>query len=179
MSETAETPQPEIYLRLLAEHERGLSTYVRSLVPNGADADDILQDCKIALWKQFDQFELGTSFQAWARKIALHRILNYRRVNQRRPIAAMDENFIEAVAAEIDRASPQLEARSEALKSCLKKLPQPQRQLVIWRYYDEDGIEGIARKAKRTEGAVYRALSRIRGLLNDCISRTLKRTQTP
>ena len=45
--------------------------------------------------------------------------------------------------------------------------------MILWRYYEEDGIEGIAKKTGRSEGAVYRALSRIRGILNECISKTL------
>ena len=174
MNPLSEKPEPEDYLRLLATHERSLSIYVHSLVLNTADAEDILQECKVVLWKKFEQFEQGTNFLAWARKVALHQILNYRRVTKRRPMSQLDQTFIESVADEIDRRSAQLTQRSEALQNCLKKLPEPQRQLIIWRYYEEDGIEGIARKTKRSEGAIYRALSRIRSLLNNCISKTLK-----
>ncbi len=169
-------PQPEDYLRLLATHERSLSNYVHSLVLNAADAEDIVQECKVVLWNKFDQFKPGSNFLAWARKIALHQILNFRRTSQRRPLYPLDPDFIESVAAEIDRSAAHLERRSAALKTCLKKLPAPQRQLILWRYYEGDGIDGIARKAKRTEGAVYRALSRIRSALNDCISKTLNTT---
>src|ERR1700689_4716264 len=72
-------PDTEAYLRLLAQHDRWLATYVYSLVASRADADDILQDVKVTMWKQFEKFEPGSNFKAWARVVATHQILNYRR----------------------------------------------------------------------------------------------------
>ncbi|MBL9199897.1 MAG: sigma-70 family RNA polymerase sigma factor [Opitutaceae bacterium] len=169
----------EAYLRLLAEHERALSTYVFSLVNSRADAADILQECKLALWRMFDRFEPGTNFLAWARTVALHQILNYRRAAQRRPESPHEREFIEAVAAEIDRRSDDLDRRSEVLRHCLQKLPERHRSIVVWRYYEECEVETIAAKSDRSVLAVYRLLSRIRETLNDCISRQLAATRTP
>lgn len=169
----------EAYLRLLAEHERALAGYVYSLVRSPADAADILQECKLSLWRMFDRFEPGTDFRAWARKIALHQILNYRRASRRRPDTPLEREFIEAVAADIDRRADQLDHRADVLRSCLRKLPQEHRRLVVWRYYDECAIDEIAARSRRSEEAVYRLLSRIRKALNDCISRQLRAAARP
>ena len=169
----------EAYLRLLAEHERALSAYVFTLVNSRADAADILQECKLALWRMFDRFEPGTNFLAWARTVALHQILNYRRAAKRQPESPHERDFIEAVAAEIDRRSDELNRRAELLRHCLKKLPERHRAIVVWRYYDEYEIDAIAQKSDRSVVAVYRLLSRIREALNDCISRQLAASRTP
>ena len=169
----------EAYLRLLAEHERALSAYVFSLVASRADAADILQECKLALWRMFERFEPGSNFLAWARTVALHQILNYRRAAKRRPESPHERDFIEAVAAEIDRRSDELNRRAELLRHCLKKLPERHRAIVVWRYYDEYEIDAIAQKSDRSVVAVYRLLSRIREALNDCISRQLAASRTP
>ncbi len=79
MADTDPANAAENYLRLLNEHERALKAYVHALVNDRHDAEDIIQTCKLTMWKQFDQFEIGTHFLAWARKITLHLILNYRR----------------------------------------------------------------------------------------------------
>lgn len=163
----------EVYLRLLAEHERALATYVYSLVNSAADAADILQECKLSMWRMFDRFEPGTDFRAWGRKIAIHQILNFRRASKRRPDSPLDQAFIEAVAAEIDRRADQLDRKADLLRHCLRKLPEAHRAVVVWRYYDECEVEEIAAKSARTADAVYRLLSRIRKILNDCISRQL------
>jgi len=77
------TADTEAYLRLLTQHDRWLATYVYSLVASAADAQDILQEVKVTMWKQFAKFEVGTNFRAWARKIATNQILNYRRAVQK------------------------------------------------------------------------------------------------
>lgn len=159
-------------MRLMAEHERWLAAYVYSLLPTATvDADDILQEAKIVMWKQFGRFEAGTNFRAWARTIALHLVLNYRRAEQRRPFAVTDRAFVEAVAAEIDRRSDKLEGQADVLKLCLRKLPEAHRAIVVWRYYEDCDVEEIAAKSERSVEAVYRLLSRIRKTLSECISR--------
>ena len=77
------------------------------------------------------------------------------------------------MAAEIDRRSDALDGRADALKACLRKLPEAHRKIVLWRYYEDCGVEEIATKSERSVEAVYRLLSRIRGVLNDCVSRQL------
>ena len=167
------TAQTESYLRLLTQHDRWLATFVYGLVGNHADADEILQDCKVAMWKHFGSFQEGSNFRAWARAFATNHILNYRRAAKRRPSTAMEAEFIEAVAGEIERRADDLDARAGALQQCLRKLPEAHRKIVLWRYYEDCGVEEIAAKSERSAEAVYRLLSRIRGVLNDCVSRAL------
>lgn len=173
MPDSVPEPDAESYLRLLAEHDRSLAGYVHCLMNSTADADDILQECKVVMWRQFGEFEPGTNFLAWARKIALHQILNFRRKETRRATSPVDQAFIESVAAEIEKRSDHLEHRAEALRACLQKLPKPHRQAIIWRYYEDCEIAEIAEKANRSETATYRLLSRIRQTLNACVTRTL------
>lgn len=163
----------ENYLRLLGQHERWLAAYVYSLVPCSTDADDILQEIKVTMWRHFARFEPGTNFCAWARQIAMHQILNYRRARQRRPSDTLDESFIAAVAAEIDRRADELQQRSDALQYCLGKLPETHRQVIVWRYFEECGVDEIAQRSQRSVEAVYQLLSRIRGSLSDCVNRQL------
>ncbi|MEM1444194.1 MAG: sigma-70 family RNA polymerase sigma factor [Verrucomicrobiota bacterium] len=160
----------EIYLELLNENERKLAAYVHALVRDHADAEDILQACRLTMWKKFSTFERGSSFLAWGRKIALHQVLNYRRTAKRKPLSTVDPEFIESVAREIDRQSESLSHRSSALRECLRKLPEKQRQTVLLRYFDGCEIGEIAEMTGKTEGAVYRLLSRIRASLNQCIT---------
>jgi RNA polymerase sigma-70 factor (ECF subfamily) len=167
------TADTEAYLRLLTQHDRWLATYVYSLVASTTDAQDILQEVKVTMWKQFAKFEPGTNFRAWARKIATNQILNYRRAVKKLRNAQLEDDFIEAVAAEIDRRADVLDRKADALRICLRKLPEAHRKIVVWRYYEDWGVEEIAAKSERTVETVYRLLSRIRSVLNDCVSRQL------
>jgi len=164
----------ETYLTLLNEHERRLATYVHALVPHAGDAEDILQACRITMWRKFPDFEPGTNFFAWARKVAFHQILNHRRSEKRRPFSPVDERFLESVAEEVERQSETLAERSEALHLCLRKLPTKQRRTVSMRYFEGLDISEIARRTGGTEASVYKMLSRVRSALSDCIVNQVK-----
>ncbi len=173
MSEETPEPSAESYLVLLNENEKSLAAYVHTLVPNLADADDIIQSCKIVMWKHFGSFSEGTNFLAWARKIALNQILNYRRSEKRRDRFSQNPAFVESIARELDSQTESPDRRSEALHQCLQKLPDAHRKLILLRYYEDRDIGEIAILTKRTDSAVYRLLSRVRASLSDCISNTL------
>jgi RNA polymerase sigma-70 factor (ECF subfamily) len=168
----------EDFLRLLAQHERWLATYVFSLFPSAADAEDVLQECKVLMWKRFDQFKPGTNFRAWARTLAFHLVLNHHRATKRRPIDAYSQEFIEAIALEIDQRSEKLEQQADALRHCVQKLPATHRAMIRWRYYDERDIPEIANETRRSAEAVYRLLSRIRQTLSECVQRQLLQSRS-
>ena len=47
------------FVRLLAQNQRRLFLYVRTLVPNHADAEEVLQNTNLVLWREFGTFEPG------------------------------------------------------------------------------------------------------------------------
>jgi RNA polymerase sigma-70 factor (ECF subfamily) len=174
--DSPEADRTESFLRLLTEHERRLALYVTGLVACPQDAQDVLQEGKIVMWRQFHQFELGTNFPAWARKILFYQILAYRRRSQRRRMERLGERTLELLNDEMESAlrEQRWERREEALQACVAKLPPEHREILEWRYRDEASIEGISHRCERTEGAVYRLLSRLRKTLHLCVERQLE-----
>ena len=178
------TGATEQFLHLLGQHDAALRAYVRTLVANDPAADDLLQDTRLTAWRQFHKFEPGSNFIAWTKTIALHHVLNWRRKQQRHP-TALSADVLELLAHELqslEAPAPESAAvgsRQEALQHCLGKLPAAQRTLVQLRYHDEHDIDQIAGRVGRSEGAVYRALSRIRMALMDCIEDRLNQFSNP
>lgn len=158
------------FLELLNAHDRALSLYVYGLVPRDAEAEDILQQTKMLLWKHFDDFEPGTHFLAWARKTAFHQVLTHRRRKKREHLP-LEEEVLESLGAAVAELAAEAPARHEALRTCVSRLPAEHRQLVQLRYFQELEIADIARQIDRTEGAVYRALSRVRMTLLECVQK--------
>jgi RNA polymerase sigma-70 factor (ECF subfamily) len=164
----------EEFVFQLARHERLLAAYVLALVPHAQDADDILQETKVVMWRHFAQFQPGTNFAAWARKIAFHRVLAFRKRRQRDRLEFSDE-FLAAVAAEHESATEQLERRDRALQDCLDRLPAAHREVIQLRYQEALPLEAMAARLGRTVAALYRQLSRLRRVLHDCVTQTLAR----
>jgi len=168
-----ETDRTQEFLELLTHHDRALGVYVYSLVQDPHDADDILQQTKMILWRCFDQFETGTHFLAWARKTAFHQVLTYRR-QKKREATPLSDDILELLHDEVAKLSDSSDRRRDALRSCVAKLPAAHRQLVTLRYYEDMEIDGVAERIRSTAGAVYRALSRIRMQLLTCVEKELK-----
>ena len=158
----------EDFLRLLNEHERKITLYVMNLVRDRGDGEDILQETRLVMWRHFHKFEQGTNFLAWARKIAFHQILSYRRKHKKR--AELSEAFLESVAVEISKNEQSYDRRTDALKNCVLKLSRPHRQILLMRYTRDLDVEEIGQEVGKSEGAVYRLLSRIRIMLQDCVT---------
>src|SRR5262245_25882946 len=104
----------EAFVKLLGQHQRRLQLFVSSLVPNMADAEDILQETNLVLWREFHQFELGPNFPSWACTVAFHQVLAWRKRKQRERLV-FSEAFLTAVSDELRAGADQLEDRSRAL----------------------------------------------------------------
>lgn len=160
----------EEFIELLGKHDQGLTAYVMSLVPSSADAQDILQDTKMALWRSMDRYEAGSNFGAWARKTALNRVMNWRkkkgRENQR--LWFTDECY-ELLAEDYEPVSDQGVEQSQKLKTCITRLQPAHREILVLRYFRDSSVEDVAARVERTVEATYRVLSRIRLALRKCM----------
>ena len=70
----------------MTKYERMVYGYILSLVPNWADADEILQETNIRLWEEFEKFQPGTNFAAWAIRVAHFQVLTWRKRGEPQPI---------------------------------------------------------------------------------------------
>jgi RNA polymerase sigma-70 factor (ECF subfamily) len=168
----AGSERADLFVRLLGQNQRRIFMYVMNLVPNWNDADDIVQETNLVLWRSFDQFQPGTNFTAWACKTAFHQVLAWRK-RKRRDQLQFSPALLESLADEALSAAGALEERCGALTGCIQKLPPEHQQLLLLRYEEHLTVETIAGRTGRTVQAVYRVLSRIRGVLHDCIDRAL------
>ena len=61
------------FLSLFLRSEREIFRYVAALVPNVADAEDIVQQAALALWEKFDDYDPAKPFAPWACRFALNK----------------------------------------------------------------------------------------------------------
>ena len=168
-----ESSNPTVYVQLLAEHDRYLAGYVYNLIPNTTDAEDVLQDVKVALWKAFDQFEQGTNFGAWSRKVAFHRVMAFRKKKaiENKRLTFSDE-CLDYLAEQLPEDPQKCNEQSRSLALCISKLKQDHKELITLRYKQELSIEETASQTDKTIAACYRSLSRIRLLLRQCLNKS-------
>lgn len=163
----------EQFMRLFLGAERELLRYVMALVPNVADARDVVQETAVALWRAIGKYDPSRPFVPWACRFALNEArLHLRRESRRRRLleedvaALLEERRVELAGA--------LDIRREHLRECLGRLPDEQHRLVRGYYFDEESIPAMGTRLGRGPEAIYKALQRVRQALHACIERKLQ-----
>ena len=108
-------------------------TYILTLLPSRADADDVFQDVGILLWEKFAEFVPGTQFGPWACRIAFYKVLKYRVEKLRRPRVFSDVT-LETIMTELEATDASLDDEYGVLAECLAALLQADRHLIESRY---------------------------------------------
>ena len=156
------------FTRVFTVNQRAIYLYIRSLVANSADVDELWQETNLVLWQRFADYRPGTNFLAWARRIAYNKVLNYR--TRRRPPLQFSGDFLQRLASS-DRIFEQHLPWLDALKQCADKLPPPDRELIELRYGTGADCRSVAQALRRPIQSVYKAVGRIRASLLECIQR--------
>lgn len=173
-----ETRDRDQFLRQFLSNERELFRYVAVLVPNAGDAQEIVQQTALALWEKFDQYDPSRPFTPWACRFALN-VARQWMARRRRWTAILDGNLAEQLLNRRGEMLPHMEARLRHLHRCMEKLPDDQRRIIDGYYFRQVGIESVAREARQSVDAVYKALQRIRRALRSCIERAVRLEDQP
>src|SRR3954470_2635814 len=139
----------ERFLSLFLRSEREVFRYVAALVPNVADAEDIVQQTALSLWEKFDAYDSSQPFTPWACRFALNKTKQWIERRQRWQ-TLLEGGLAEELARRREELRPEFEVRLKHLERCLNKLPEEQRGLVEGYYYRREGIEKLAESSGRT-----------------------------
>lgn len=161
------------FLSLFLRSEREIFRYVAALVPNVADAEDIVQQTALALWEKFDAYDPTQPFTPWACRFALNKARQWIERRQRWQ-ALLEGGLAEELEQRRGELRPEFEVRLKHLERCLNKLPEEQRSLVEGYYYRRDSIEKLAETSSRTVASTYKTLQRVRQALQSCIEHAAK-----
>lgn len=158
------------FLLLFNDHAWQLRGFVRALVPAHSDADDVFQELSRTLWTEFEHFQTGTNFLAWARGVAKFKILQYRRAKGRLP-ANLSDSVFDLLSQEMIDGRDQRHTYMQYLTECLNRLPPCDREMIEVRYRSDQPPKQVAGTVNRSVDAVYRSLRRIHKVLLMCIRR--------
>ena len=172
-----EPEQYEAFVQLFARHTPGLRSFVRTMLPNWDDVEEVIQETSLVLWRKFPEFEPDTNFLAWACGIARYEVLKYRR-KMARDRLVFDEDLLDLIADDSLQRSARSEQERRSLAHCMDALEPDQRRLVQACYAGES-IKSVAEGLERTPTSVYKALNRTRGWLLDCIENRIDEEDQP
>ena len=123
--------------QLVLKYQERLYWHIRKIVIGHDDADDVLQNTMIKVWRSLPDFRSDSSLFTWLYRIATNEALSFLRQKKKRTFAPW-------VDVE-DRMSEQLESDpwfdgdeiSLKLQQAILKLPEKQRIVFNMKYFDE------------------------------------------
>jgi RNA polymerase sigma-70 factor (ECF subfamily) len=170
---TTENNKEPKFIRLFMAHESELRCFLRTLLPTWEAVDDVLQEASVVMWKKLDQLENEESFLPWAKVIARFEALHARRTAARDRLVLSEETVILLAAESLDLPLDLLRHERRALETCLRKLSEEHREIVLLPYRESGGVMQLAEQTKRSANSLYKLLGRLREKLRLCVEREL------
>ncbi len=159
------------FVELLTAHQSSLQGFLISLMPGSSDYPDVLQVVNKVVWENRHRFEMGTNFRAWLFKVARFQVMAWRKTQVRRSWLLFDDDLLDQIEDEFEHEGD--ESALLALRQCLAKLNDAERDLIMRRYEDGFSIKDYAAEHGLHPGKLRTLLFRIRAALRVCINRTL------
>jgi RNA polymerase sigma factor (sigma-70 family) len=139
---------------IIKKYQERLYWHIRRMVVVHDDADDVLQNVFIRMWKGLENFREDSQLYTWLYRIATNESLTFLEQQKKRSSVSIDslENGLEnRIRADEHFDTNKLEWK---LQLAMQQLPEKQRLVFNLRYYDEMPYEEMSRVLETSEGAL-------------------------
>ncbi len=161
----------ETFVSLYTREYLKIHNFIFTLIPNHADAEDVLQAAASYMWENFHDFDINSNFLAWAITMAKYQVMAFRKKQSRSRVIFFDET-IELIAEQNQKIHNEIDLKNDALRVCLSKLPAKEMTLINLRFREGRKISEIADLINLSLDATYKRFSRIKGMLLKCVEST-------
>ncbi|HOK96220.1 MAG TPA: sigma-70 family RNA polymerase sigma factor, partial [Anaerohalosphaeraceae bacterium] len=83
----------EQFLSLFAKNQKRIYGFITVLVPQAVDADDLMQETMLVMWRRFNEFKMGTDFAAWGISVARRIVLKFYSERKNKALLFDDETM--------------------------------------------------------------------------------------
>jgi RNA polymerase sigma-70 factor, ECF subfamily len=167
---------PECFAALMDRHLITVRKRIASMVGTATDAEDLLQEVLLKVWRHLSTFRSESSFRTWMTRVAVNEALQLYRREQRRP-TCQPIGDLDAFASHGE--SPyQSFARiqeAQAIRNAVLKLPDKYRQVLILRDLQQLTGRETAERLQSSMPAVKTRLFRARAILLRGLERSKSR----
>ena len=142
------------YRTLVATHKERLYWHIRKMVLNHEDADDVLQNTFIKVFRHIDNFKGDSKLYSWMYRIATNEAINF--LNKRAKqlhvdLQTLQELRVENLEDDIYFDGDEIQLK---LQKAIVTLPQKQQLVFNMRYFDELKYEEISAILDTSIGAL-------------------------
>jgi len=143
------------FRNVVALYKERLYWHVRKIVLDHEDADDILQNTFIKVWRNIDSFRADSGLYTWLYRIATNESLTFLNQKKRKSFRGTDEEVNDYLVENI-QADPYFNGDDlqRKLQEAIATLPEKQRLVFNMRYYDDIKYQDMEKILDTSEGAL-------------------------
>ena len=142
------------FTAIIKKYQERLYWHIRRMVVDHEDANDVLHNMFIKVWKGLENFREDSQLFTWLYRIATNESLTFLTQQKKRSTISLsdDENGLSnKLKSDTNFDANKLEWK---LQLGIQKLPEKQRLVFNLRYYDEMPYEEMSRILETSEGAL-------------------------
>lgn len=142
------------FTAIIKKYQEKLYWHIRRLVVEHEDANDVLQNVFIKVWKGLENFREDSQLYTWLYRIATNEALTYLEQQKKRSTVSLEDDaggLTEKVKSDSDFDANKLEWR---LQMAIQQLPEKQRVVFNLRYYEEMPYQEMSHILDTSEGAL-------------------------
>lgn len=157
--------------RLVLKYQEKIYMLARRMTGNHLDADEVVQEVLMVLYKKLSTFEFKSAFYTWLYRITMTRSLNYikrRSLKEFLPLSGLKTKVNEKNDPLI---SVENKEKIMKLEKILQKIPSKQREVFILRNFEQLDYDEISRITGTSVGALkanyFHALNKVKDMMKD------------
>ena len=142
------------FTTIIRKYQEKLYWHIRRMVVDHDDANDVLQNVFIRVWKGLENFREDSQLYTWLYRIATNECLSFLEQQKRKSTVSLSD--VETGLSEKIKADQNFDANKLEWKLQLgiQQLPEKQRIVFQLRYYEEMPYEEMSRVLDTSEGAL-------------------------
>ncbi len=140
---------------LMSTYQERLYFQVRRLVTEHEDANDVLQNCLVKVYRNIDRFEGKSSLYTWLYRIATNEALTFLKQKKKRNNLPLEQEEGPDLGERL-KADPWFDGDEAQirLQEAIEQLPEKQQIVFRLRYFEEMSYKEMAQVLDTSEGAL-------------------------
>ncbi len=139
---------------LINNYQQRLYWHIRKIVISHDDADDVLQNTFIKIWKGLENFKEESQLYTWMYRIATNESLTFLKQKQKQnttSIHPIEYSLSKSLESDTYFKGDEIQLK---LQQAILSLPEKQRIVFNMRYYDETPYEEMSEILETSVGAL-------------------------
>ena len=143
------------FTAIIKKYQEKLYWHIRRMVVEHEDANDVLQNAFIRVWKGLDNFREDSQLYTWMYRVGTNECLTFLEQKKRKSTVSLDGD-VETGLSNTIKADKHFDPNKLEwkLQLAMQQLPEKQRIVFNLRYYDEMPYEEMSKVLETSEGAL-------------------------